>query len=283
MDKKQVLANVIIEPEYSGLEIAPFLREVLGFSSRQLQKIIRTKGVLLNGRVAHSKTKLKVEDHLKITLPQAEQVKIQVASGNKLQILFEDSWFLGVEKPSGLPTYAIQGNHGLANQVAGYYHSLGQSLTPRPLHRLDTPTSGVVVFAKDAKTQSLMAELWNTGQVKRFYWALCEGQIHAPIEITTPIEKVPAHTRVEPLNFHDTFSELKVELMTGRTHQIRRHLSDLGHPLLGDRRYGQKKNTRLALHATEVSFPHPHIVGERIAIISPIPLGDFRSIIPQPL
>lgn len=272
--KRQTLASIKIDSEFVGLEVASFLREVLGISSRQLQKIVRTKGIRLNGRLVHSKSKLRLGDQLHVSLPEIQQVKIAVAEPGALMILFEDPWFLGVEKPAGLPTYAIHGDYGLANQVAGYFQSRGMTITPRPLHRLDTPTSGIVIFAKEAETQNKMAELWRTGRVKRFYWGLCQGILTDPLEITTPIDGMAAYTKVRPIQSFGELTELEVELVTGRTHQIRRHLASLGHPLLGDSRYGQKKNTRLALHATTVSFCHPHQAGE-VKINSPIPFGDF--------
>lgn len=277
MPKKQTLTSVTISSEHSGLEIATYLKEVLGVSNRQAQRIVRTKGLILNGRVVHSKTKLQAGDDLQLRLPQGEQVKIQTASPHELTILYEDSWLLGVEKPAGLLTYDLRGQKGLANQVAGYYLSQGQQLTPRPLHRLDTPTSGVVVFSKDAATQTSMNELWSANEVKRFYWALCEGEITRPLELNTPLGNVPACTKVEPLKVYPNFTELKVELITGRTHQIRRHLAEINHPLLGDRRYGRsnQKSARLALHASCVRFPHPQNNGALVEITSPIPFKEF--------
>ena len=272
MARKVTIAQGTVQEENAGLEAAAYAKEVLGISNRKLQKAVRTKGLLVNGRQVHSKSKLRTGDQVSILLPLAEQVKIQVADPAKLKILYEDPWLLGVEKRAGLPTYALQGDKGLANQVVGYYLAQGLKITPRPLHRLDTPTSGVVVFAKDAETQTLMNKAWELGMVRRFYYALCAGQFAETREINVSLGK-EAVTRVNPIQVHQSFTELEVELITGRTHQIRRHLAMLGHPLLGDKRYGekQKKNSRLALHATCVSFTHPRNQEQELEIHSPIP------------
>lgn len=273
MSKKQVLQHNIIAPEHQGLEATLYAKEVLGISNRQLQKIVRTKGLMLNDRPIHSKTKLKAGDVLRLLLPFDEQVKIPIADPKGLIVLFEDPWLLGVEKPAGIPTYALENKPGLANQVTGYYVAQGIKITPRPLHRLDTPTSGVLVFAKGAKTQTLMNELWASGQVTRLYLALCQGQLREPLRIESDLDGKKALTKVSPLQLQPDFTRIQVEIVTGRTHQIRRHLAELGHPVLGDRRYEPRKKTspRLMLHGEAVSFMHPHEKGQRIEIISPCP------------
>lgn len=281
MSKKQILAQARVEQSHVGYELGVYAKEVLAISNRQLQKAIRTKGLLVNDRVAHSKTKLRLSDQVQVLLPQAEQIKILPGPHFELVILYEDPWLLAVDKPAGLPSYDVHGNRGLGNQVAGYFLSQGLQLTPRPVHRLDTPTSGIVLFAKDAVTQTHLTRLWQEGQIRRFYWALCVGQITTPLELTMPINNQKAQTKVAPLKNQGGFTELQVELITGRTHQIRQHLAAIGHPLLGDRRYGTKpqqtkENTRLALHATNVCFPHPQRKGEALEITSPIPHGEFH-------
>lgn len=273
MKKKQTIQEIVIAEEHNTMELAIYIKKILGISNRQSQKIIRTKGLILNGRPVHSKTKLASGDYLEIKLPKAEQVKIPIASSQGLVILYEDEWILGVDKPIGIPTYAVKGKHGLANMVAGYYQNQNLKLTPRPLHRLDTPTSGVVLFAKDAITQTSMGKLWAQYKVRRFYRAICQGQILETLNIKIPLDKTSAHTKVIPLKVHENFTELEIELITGRSHQIRRHLAWSGHALIGDRRYGkgQKKSTRLALHASCVRFPHPYKNNEILEISSEVP------------
>lgn len=286
MKNKQLLAQGKIESKQAGYELGRYAREVLGISNRQLQKIVRTKGLLVNGRLRHSKYKLQANDLIEAYLPSSEQIKIPPAPASELVVLYEDAWLLGAEKPASIPSYDIKSPRGLANQVVGYFAEQGLKLTPRPVHRLDTPTSGVVVFAKDAHTQTELSTAWQSHQVERFYWALCHGVITEPLELMMPINNQVAHTKVVPLEVHENYTELKIELITGRTHQIRQHLAAIDHPLVGDRRYGtgtgQKKHTRLALHATQVRFSHPHRKGELVAINSPIPRRDFSFLKVQP-
>lgn len=279
MRRKQVIATDIVQAPNAGLELGAYAKQILGISNRRLQKAVRTKGLVVNGRPAHSKRKLRTGDQVEVMLPAEEQIKISVANYSSLKILFEDQWLLAVDKPAGLPTYAVQGTRGLANQVAGYFLAQNLKLTPRPVHRLDTPTSGVVLFAKDAITQTLMGELWANGKVRRLYFALCQGQLTTAQEINTPLKGQRAITRLTPIKVHPNCTELEVELITGRTHQIRQHLQLLGHPLLGDRRYGsgKKKGPRLALHATSVSFIHPQQQEQKVEVHSPVPLAEFRD------
>ncbi len=280
MKNKQILADQLVQQDHVGYELGSYAKKVLAVSNRQLQKAVRTRGLRLNGRIAHSKTKISLGDRVQVLLPQAEQIKIAPTAHTHLVILHEDSCILAVNKPAGLPSYDVHGDHGLANQVAGYFLSQGLQLTPRPLHRLDTPTSGVLLFAKNARSQTLLTELWQEEQVQRFYWALCVGQITKPLKLTMPINNQKAYTKVDILKNHEEFTELKVELVTGRTHQIRQHLAAINHPLVGDRRYGKptgnnEENTRLALHATSVCFPHPQRNGQVLEITSPIPYEEF--------
>ena len=189
MGKKQILAKEVVKDSEADIELGTYAKKVLGISNRRLQKVVRTKGLMVNGRSAHSKRKLRAGDQIEVRLPVVEQVKIPVANPGGLKVLYEDPWFVAVEKPAGIPTYAVHGSKGLANQVAGYFLTQGIKLTPRPIHRLDTPTSGVLLFAKDAQTQTLMNQLWQQNAVKRLYFALCSGHLDKEQEIDTPFAR----------------------------------------------------------------------------------------------
>src|SRR5690625_3150983 len=117
MSKKQSLAENIVKEEEAGLELGTFAKEVLGISNRKLQQAVRTKGLRVNGRSAHSKRKVRSGDKVEVLLPAKEQIKIEIAEPTDLKVLFEDSWLFAAEKPAGIPTYDSKGARGLANQV----------------------------------------------------------------------------------------------------------------------------------------------------------------------
>ena len=276
MKQKRLVTQATIGSEHAGYELAVYVRQVLKLSSRQLQRVVRTKGLILNGRSAHTKTILKAGDILKILLPAEEQVKLTPYPLD-LEVLFEDEWVLAVNKQPGIPIYSTKTEKGLANAVAFYLGKKGLPAAPRPVHRLDTPTSGIVLFAKSAEIQAELSKQWNERDVSKIYWALCVGSITKEQVIDIPIQGKQAVTKITPVKERNGLTELRVQIFTGRTHQIRIHLQKLGHPIVGDRRYntGPLRNTlRMALHACELRFIHPHF-GEAVKITSPIPYKDF--------
>ena len=269
------VAEGVVDATSAGKELGAYAREVLGVSSRQLQKAVRTKGLVLNGRALHSKTKLRQGDVVQVLLLPRSRLRFPGRTAN-LRVLYEDPWLLAVDKPAGLPSYSLEDSRGLGNQVAGYFLAKGQRIAPRPVQRLDTPTSGCWSLPRMPKPK-LPSALWKADQVRRFYYAICLGQLQDAREIDLPLDGKKALTSIKPLQLHSNCTELEVELLTGRTHQIRRHLAAIGHPLVGDRRYSPDggRYPRLGLHATVVSFPHPHKKGEPTTISSPIPHDEF--------
>ena len=188
-------------------------------------------------------------------------------------VVFEDRHLVVVDKPAGLltaPTPESDRNNLLA------------LLARRPgaeavhlVHRLDLPTSGLVLFAKTERALSVLAECFRTHALERHYLGLVTGAF--PTELSTlemPVGGRPARTHVDVLERLGTKATLvRCRLETGRTHQIRIHCQKAGHPVLGDRRYGQPTGNdppRLALHATHLGLPHP-VTQEPLAWDSPWP------------
>lgn len=212
-----------------------------------------------------------------------------------LQVLFEDEDLLALGKPAGLPTQATV-DKGRAN-----FYDLALGQFPFPLflhHRLDKDTSGVMIFSKSRRMNPLLAALFQVHQIQKTYWALVnpKGQKMASqhrIENFLELQKKlkpqkmksvlrggqKAITEFTVITSQSSMAHLECRPLTGRTHQIRVHLSEWGFPILGDSLYGGKDSRvpRLMLHAHHLDFRHP-LSGELVKISCPPP-SDFKKII----
>lgn len=187
-------------------------------------------------------------------------------------IAHEDDHVIVVDKPTGLlsaPTPESDRSN-LADLLARRFG--GRRVWV--VHRLDMETSGLLVFAKTSDANRGLAELFRTHDVDREYLAVVEGDVGtASQRVDAPIAGRSAVTHVSVLQTQTSTSLVRVRLETGRTHQVRLHMRGLGHPVCGDRRYGERRTgsaPRLALHATRLGFVHP-VTGERRAFDSPWP------------
>ena len=207
----------------------------------------------------------------------------------KLDIIYEDDYLLIINKPCGVIVHPDNkdGLNTLCNYVAYYYKENGIDIPVRYAHRLDTDTTGIIVFCKDMLSMSYMNHYISTHEVKRGYLALIEGQMGKKEgTINLPIGRdrhVNGKRRVSPngneaitnykvLKSYGKYSLVSIFLQTGRTHQIRVHFSHLKHPLLGDILYGAKDFyiDRVALHSSEIIFVHP-VTKETMHILCDLP------------
>src|SRR6185295_9521260 len=141
------------------------------------------------------------------------------------------------------------------------------------VHRVDTQTSGVVVFAKTRASAARLSELFVSREIRKIYLAVAEGAIDKELEIESPIGGKDAHTIIRPLAHLDGATLVEAEILTGRTHQIRIHLKSIERPVAGDRRYGSiMRAPRMLLHAWKIA--HAELGGE---IVAPVP-GDFPGL-----
>ena len=276
---KKTIARMIIGQNAAGCKVIDLLRNTLSLSNRQIKKIIATRGLFINGRPVHSEYKVICGQELKVKLPVDEQVKVQPLPMDLL-IIYEDEGLLAVNKPHGISVHGTSpgGPPSLVNGVAYYLQSKNGLVTPRPVHRLDRDTSGVVLFAKSAAIQTELTNQWQTRQVIKKYWALVEGTPAQEGIISSPVKGKHAETQYHLIKKHDHFSEILAVITTGRTHQIRIHLQSIGHPVLGDRIYNKKSAItagRLCLHALELALIHP-VTKESLKIHTPISLDDFK-------
>ena len=284
-----------ISDEHEGLTVEEYLKKILAYSGRKIQKLIRQKGILLNKKSVYLQKKVTSGDLLRVLIFEDQSYGVLAETGI-IDILYEDADIIILNKPTNMlvhPTgQTFEGT--LANYLAGYFQQSGEVLTIRPLHRLDRDTTGCILFAKNAQTQSLLEQQLHNGDFKRCYYALVNGNIEPPCgTINHPIGKhlsKPNRRAVNPAgeqavthykmikSFQD-MSLLELNLETGKTHQIRVHLAHIGHPIIGDRMYGKSSPliTRQALHAKKISFIHPTDKKE-ITVHSPFPRDMERMI-----
>ncbi|GBG57393.1 pseudouridine synthase [Sporomusaceae bacterium FL31] len=271
-----------IVPEYEGLTIEQYLKQVLLYSGRKLQKLTRLKGVRLNGKPAFLQRKLKTADQLQVMTFADTTYGVQPEPG-QVDMLYEDEYLMVLNKPAGQLVHPTgQTTSGtLANYLAFHLQQHKITATIRPIHRLDRDTSGCVIFAKNAHSQALLEQQLKEKVLQRTYLALVKGVIQpAAGTIDAPIGPHPsmpnrraitrqgqtAVTNYQTIHIFPNASLVELSLETGRTHQIRLHLAHVGFPIIGDGMYGIRSSliARQALHATSVAFNH---------------LGDHRKII----
>jgi 23S rRNA pseudouridine1911/1915/1917 synthase len=232
------------------------------------------ESVLINGNIAKLSDVLETNDVL--TLQNEDKLDLKPLK-KKINIIYEDDHYLIINKPINILVHS-DGNqnvdNNLVNAVAYYYQNKGLDIPVMYCHRLDKDTSGLMIFAKDPLTESYIKALIESRELHREYLAIASGVIDKNIVINKGIGRdrhVNGKYRVSPdgkeaITLVDVYKKFKkytavlVNLKTGRTHQIRVHMSSIGHPLLGDTLYGGNLNLmkRQALHSYHVTFFDPH-------------------------
>ena len=212
----------------------------------------------------------------------------------KLDILYEDKFIIIVNKPSNLLTIAndSEQDNTLYNQVYTYLKQKHKNNKVFIVHRLDKDTSGIVLFAKNADIKYILQNNWE--KVKRYYYAVVNGEVKKEKDVIKSYLKETktflvyssndkrgklAITEYETLKKNNKYSLLKIDIKTGRKNQIRVHLNDINHSIVGDKKYGINNNPlkRLCLHAYYLEFIHP-ITNELIKIETKYP-KDFNKLI----
>ena len=262
-------------------------RELPEYSRSRIQKWIRDKKLLVNGQECLSKDKIKKTSKVEIEITEDEEIDVS-PENIELDIVYEDEALLIVNKPSGMVTHTAIGNYSGTLQNALLYYDSNLRKLPRAgiIHRLDKETSGILIVCKNLKSQFILSKLLQERKIVKRYNAIVLGSLKSKVIIDKPIRRhrvnrkkmivdeigKNAKTIIHATLFREDVSVLDIEIITGRTHQIRVHLSDLGYPVLGDKLYGYKhgklrKNRKLheymgnfegiALHAYYLKFNHP--------------------------
>lgn len=296
MNNDRYSLKQVITEKNNGILLRDFLFNELNFSNRLMKRIKSADGKLLvNGNVKTVRYMLEVGDTLEIVFPSEQKGSIKPEK-MCLDILFEDEYLLVIDKEPGIATIPskLHPTGTLANGIAYYYKEKNIPFTVHIVTRLDKDTSGLVLVAKHHYSHSLLSDLQRKNEITRIYRAIVhgslpksEGTINAPIGrnpdsiiermVRDDGKKAITHYRI--LREIETFSDVEINLETGRTHQIRVHFSYIGHPLVGDDLYGGKKGKvkRQALHCSEIQFTHPFSKKE-VHLISNLP-EDMENII----
>jgi len=301
--------------------LAAFLREKLGASWGSVQKLVRSRHVMIHGNICTDVAR---------RLKEGEVVKVLTAAAaappkaDDVRIVHLDDAVVVVEKPTGITTTrhseelswparrrqvqptldemvpdAIR--QYLARRFGGRGSKPRRQPTVRAVHRIDRETSGLVVFARTVPAERIMAEQFRAHTTHRRYLALCVGRVGAGMIRTNLIrdrgdgrrgssgteEGKPSVTHVAPVeHFGDAYTLVECRLETGRTHQIRIHMAETGHPVCGERVYSAPRHfeivdesnaPRVMLHAAELGFVHPE-TGEDLRFESPLPI-DMKKVL----
>ena len=278
--------------EKSG-RLDQYIMNQTGFSRTKVQKLIKAGAVLVNGTPSKNSYQVEVGDQIVVQAVEEEEMSHE-PENIPLDIVYEDDDLLVVNKPNGMVVHPAVGNpHGtLVNALlyhAKHLSDVNGSFRPGIVHRIDADTTGLLVVAKNNETHMALAEQLKNKTTHRKYIALCwgvieedSGDIIAPIGrdlkdrkkmTVTDKNSKDAVTHFRVLERYKNATKVELELETGRTHQIRVHMNYIGHPIINDKVYGNRKlfdETGQCLHAKTLGFVHPH-TEQYMEFDSPLP------------
>ena len=289
VDKQDVRLDVYITDKYKDL------------SRTMVQKLIEEGSIKVNGNIKKLSYKVQLNDEISICIPKAKETDLKPQE-IPIEVVYEDDDIIVVNKPKGLVVHPANGNPDgtLVNAIMAMckesLSGIGGELRPGIVHRLDKDTSGLLIVAKNDKAHINMSEQIKNRQVTKKYIALVRGVIQEddatidmPIGRSTKDRKKMAVTKngkqavthFKVLKRYPKYTLLEVKIDTGRTHQIRVHMAEIGHPVVGDMVYSNGKNDfgiqGQMLHAKSLDFKHP-ITGKQMHLEAELP-QYFKSIL----
>lgn len=297
-----------VSEDATGQRLDKYVRKLLrDVPLSHVYKMLRTRKVRVNGRRGRAEYLLQAGDVVEIRGDEErllsappERKGPPLATGRPLAILFEDDHLMAVDKPAGMAVHPGTGITGgtLVDEVRAYLgpRAVRNEFAASPAHRLDRDTSGVILVAKRRPAMVRLTEIFTAGQARKRYLVLAKGIFSEPrglIDLPLAeheqtgrsrqergVNMQPARTRFRVLAQAGSVSLLDCLIETGRTHQIRRHLAAVGHPVAGDRRHGDFPYNRelrarhglkrMFLHARRLEVEHP-ILKERLVLEAPLP------------
>ena len=292
--------DFVVPDTFAGVRVDTLLRKHLLLSGAVIRRIKWLEdGILVDGERVNTRFIPKPGQVLSVRLSDPERLSGILPTSGRLDIVCEDEDVIVLNKAPGVSVHPGPGHYDdtLGNFLVDYYIKTGQSADFHPVHRLDRGTSGLLVVAKHPHAQERLKEQLHSPDFRRVYLAVCEGEPQPPCGmIDAPLGPVegslmaqqvrpdgkPARTRYETVRTAGERTLLRLELETGRTHQIRVHMAHIGHPLTGDFLYGTEDRALIshtALHSHALSFLHP-VTGAQMEFSQPLP-PDMEQLVPQ--
>ncbi len=268
--------NYIVKENDSYKTINQILLSEFNLSTRLTTKLIKNKRIYKNGNIADTRDSIHNQDIIIVDLNYEEDNSNIIPTKMNLKIIYEDEWFLVVDKPSGIAIHPsiLHYDDSLSNGIRYYFDSIGLKKKIRPVNRLDFDTSGLVIFAKCEYIQEQLSKQMLQGTFQKEYTCIIEGVMNPKqgtiklpiarkqgsiIERCIHITGQNSITHYKTIQEFEDYSLVQCKLETGRTHQIRVHMKAMGHPIIGDTLYNKSSNliNRQALHSSKIGCIHP--------------------------
>ena len=288
------MIHIKVEKLEAGKRIDTYIPSKSEYSRAMIQKMMDNGNILVNGKKVKVSYKVQADDEITIKEQAAKEISLE-AQDIPIEVLYEDNDIIVVNKPKGMVVHPANGNPDgtLVNAIMSIckdsLSGIGGEIRPGIVHRLDKDTSGALIVAKNDKSHIKMSEQIKKHEVEKTYIALVKGfvkeneaTINMPIgrslkdrkKMAVRKEGKNAVTHFKVMERFPNYTLLKIKIETGRTHQIRVHLSEIGYPIVGDEVYSNGKNEwnihGQCLHAKSLKFKHP-ITEKEMYIEAPIP------------